>query len=155
MQASNTIEQLRNLFAQQANIELALLIGSRAVGRAREDSDWDFAVQWRWDIPWENALEYTETLRADLARLLQKAKHLLKAAGQDIPVSAYDAFVLLADIGQIPREQINDRNRAIGLRNRIVHDYMNIRMDVILDLVRNEQYGFIADFLLKPIDQAE
>jgi len=80
-----------------------------------------------------------------------KAKHLLKAAGQDIPVSAYDAFVLLADIGQIPREQITDWNRAIGLRNRIVHDYMNIRMDVILDLVQNEQYGFIADFLLKPI----
>ncbi len=80
-----------------------------------------------------------------------KAKHLLKAAGQDIPVSAYDAFVLLTDIGQIPREQISDWNRAIGLRNRIVHDYMNIRMDVILDLVRSEQYSFIADFLLKPI----
>lgn len=43
---------LRNFFAQQASIELALLIGSRAVGRAREDSDWDFAVQWRRDIPW-------------------------------------------------------------------------------------------------------
>ncbi len=84
-----------------------------------------------------------------------KAKHLLKAAGQVIPVSAYDAFVLLADIGQIPREQISDWNRAIGLRNRIVHDYMNIRMDVILDLVRNEQYGFIADFLLRPIGQTE
>ncbi len=51
MQASNAIEQLRNLFAQQANIELALLIGSRALGQAREESDWDFAVQWRRDIP--------------------------------------------------------------------------------------------------------
>lgn len=80
-----------------------------------------------------------------------KAKHLLKAAGKDIPVSAYDTFVLLVDIGQIPREQINDWNRAVGLRNRIVHDYMNIRIEVILDLVRNEQYSYIVDFLLKPI----
>lgn len=82
-----------------------------------------------------------------------KAKHLLKAAGQDkdIPVSAYDTFVLLADIGQIPREQISDWNRAVGLRNRIVHDYMNIRIEVILDLVRHEQYSYIVDFLLKPI----
>lgn len=82
-----------------------------------------------------------------------KAKHLLKAVGQDkdIPVSAYDTFVLLADIGQIPREQINDWNRAVGLRNRIVHAYMNIRIEVILDLVRNEQYSYIVDFLLKPI----
>ena len=82
-----------------------------------------------------------------------KAKHLLKAAGQDkdIPVSAYDTFVLLANIGQIPREQISDWNRAVGLRNRIVHDYMNIRIEVILDLVRHEQYSYIVDFLLKPI----
>lgn len=93
-------------------------------------------------------------LQVLIENAIGKAKHLLKAAGQDIPVSAYDAFVLLADIGQIPREQISDWNRAVGLRNRIVHDYMNIRMDVVLDLVRNEQYGFIADFLLKPIAQS-
>ena len=67
MQASNAFDQLRNLFAQQTNIELALLIGSRAVDRAREDSDWDFAVQWRRDIPWGDVLEYTEILRAELA----------------------------------------------------------------------------------------
>ena len=90
-------------------------------------------------------------LQVLIENAIGKAKHLLKAAGQDIPVSAYDAFVLLADIGQIPREQVSDWNRAVGLRNRIVHDYMNIRMDVVLDLVRNEQYSFIADFLLKPI----
>ena len=93
-------------------------------------------------------------LQVLIENAIGKAKHLLKAAGQDIPVSAYDAFVLLADIGQIPGEQVSDWNRAVGLRNRIVHGYMNIRMDIILDLVRNEQYGFIADFLLKPISQS-
>lgn len=84
-----------------------------------------------------------------------KAKHLLKAAGQDIPVSAYDTFVLLAEIGQVPREQLDDWNRAVGLRNRIVHDYMNIRMDVVLELVKSEQYRFIAEFLLRSITQPE
>ena len=93
-------------------------------------------------------------LQVLIENAIGKAKHLLKAAGQDIPVSAYDAFVLLADIGQIPHEQVSDWSRAVGLRNRIVHDYMNIRMDVVLDLVRSEQYGFITDFLLKPISQA-
>ena len=80
-----------------------------------------------------------------------KAKHLLKAAGQEIPVSAYDAFVLLAAIGRIQHEQLDDWNRAVGLRNRIVHDYMNIRMDVVLELVKDEQYRFIIEFLLRPI----
>ena len=82
-----------------------------------------------------------------------KAKHLLKAAGQEVPVSAYDAFDLLATIGQIQHEHLSDWNRAVGLRNRIVHDYMNIRMDVMLELVKDEQYRFIIEFLLRPITQ--
>lgn len=82
-----------------------------------------------------------------------KAKHLLKAAGQEIPVSAYDTFVSLAAIGQIQHDQLADWNRAVGLRNRIVHDYMNIRMDVMLELVQNKQYQFIIEFLLRPITQ--
>lgn len=82
-----------------------------------------------------------------------KTKHLLKAAGQEIPVSAYDAFVSLAAIGQIQHEQLDDWNRAVGLRNRIVHDYMNIRIDVVLELVKVEQYRFIIEFLLRPIPQ--
>lgn len=84
-----------------------------------------------------------------------KTKHLLKAAGQEIPISAYDAFVLLAEIGQLQHEQLSDWNRAVGLRNRIVHDYMNIRMDVVLELVKDEQYRFITEFLLRPITQPE
>ncbi len=80
-----------------------------------------------------------------------KAKHLLKAAGQEIPISAYDAFVLLAENGQVRHEQLGDWNQAVGLRNRIVHDYMNIRMEVVLGLVKSEQYRFITEFLLRPI----
>ena len=39
-----------------------------------------------------------------------------------------------------------------GIRNRIVHDYMNIDMALILDLVRTSQYAFIVDFLLQSIE---
>ncbi len=81
-----------------------------------------------------------------------KAKHLLKAAGIEPPISAYDAFILLVDIGKVEQAQLSNWNNAVGLRNRIVHDYMNIRMDVILDSVMSEQYRFIVDFLLSPIE---
>ncbi len=97
MQESNTIEQLRNLFAQQANIELALLIGSRALGEEREGSDWDFAVQWRRDIPWGNALEYTETLRADLARLVQTTQDQIDMV--DIPTARLAMRAVIAEEG--------------------------------------------------------
>lgn len=80
-----------------------------------------------------------------------KAKHLLKAAGEPVPVSAYDAFELLERLGAIDRDDLPAWNASIGLRNRIVHDYMNIDMSLVLELVRTERYRFVADFLLAPV----
>lgn len=78
-----------------------------------------------------------------------KAKQLLKARGDQVPFSAYDSFSALAGRGIVPEADLPSWNAAIGLRNRIVHDYMNIDMDLVLELVRNEQYRFVTNFLLK------
>ena len=80
-----------------------------------------------------------------------KAKHLLKAAGRQVPLSAYDGFLGLTEMGVVSAGDLTDWNAAIGLRNRIVHDYMNIDLQRVMELVKNEQYRFITDFLLKPI----
>ncbi|TWJ19311.1 type VII toxin-antitoxin system HepT family RNase toxin [Geobacter argillaceus] len=72
-----------------------------------------------------------------------KAKQLLKAAGEPVPVSAYDAFAVLCRRCVITDADLSAWNAAIGLRNRIVHDYMNIDME----LVRCEQYRFVSRFL--------
>ena len=81
-----------------------------------------------------------------------KAKQMLKALGKVPPISAYDSFASLSEFGIIPAMEILAWNAAIGLRNRIVHDYMNIDMARVLDLVRNEEYRFISDFLMKPFE---
>ena len=80
-----------------------------------------------------------------------KAKHMLKAAGEPVPVSAYDAFASLTRMGAIQDEALLRWNDVIGIRNRIVHDYMNIDMNIIKNLVKNEQYRFVVDFLESPI----
>jgi uncharacterized protein YutE (UPF0331/DUF86 family) len=80
-----------------------------------------------------------------------KAKQLLKAAAKQVPLSAYDSFLGLADLGIVKTGDLTLWNAAIGLRNRIVHDYMNIDMHRVLDLVKNGQYRFITEFLLAPI----
>jgi uncharacterized protein YutE (UPF0331/DUF86 family) len=80
-----------------------------------------------------------------------KAKQLLKASGKQVPLSAYDSFVALMQLGDIAEIELPAWNAAIGLRNRIVHDYMNIDLPRVLELVKNNQYQFITDFLLKPI----
>lgn len=80
-----------------------------------------------------------------------KAKHMLKAAGEPVPVSAYDAFASLARRRAVPAEELAKWNNVIGIRNRIVHDYTNIDMNVVFDLVREAKYRFVAEFLLRPI----
>jgi predicted nucleotidyltransferase len=62
------IESLRNMVTGENDLELAVLIGSRATGRATEQSDWDIAVRWRKGLDWMQQLAATERLRAQITR---------------------------------------------------------------------------------------
>ena len=77
-----------------------------------------------------------------------KSKQMLKAAGEPVPVSAYDTFTALARHGAIHENELPAWNAVIGLRNRIVHDYMNIDMARVLELVQFGRHEFVTAFLL-------
>ncbi|MEE9355788.1 MAG: DUF86 domain-containing protein [Methylococcaceae bacterium] len=87
-------------------------------------------------------------LQVLIENAIGKAKHLLKAAEVPVPISAYDTFAELIKQGYIPEHQKNQWNAIIGLRNKIVHDYMNINIETVLDLVRQNAYQPITHFLL-------
>ena len=80
-----------------------------------------------------------------------KAKQQLKARGETVPVSAYDAFAALARVGCIPTDSLPAWNAVIGLRNRIVHDYMNVDMEKIFAFLRAHGERPVLDFLLAPL----
>ncbi|MEI7613949.1 MAG: DUF86 domain-containing protein [Betaproteobacteria bacterium] len=88
-------------------------------------------------------------LQVLIENAIGKTKQKLKTYGEPVPVSAYDAFAALARHGEIAIEQLPEWNAVVGLRNRIVHDYMNIDMDRVLDWVAKERYQFVTDFLLR------
>lgn len=77
-----------------------------------------------------------------------KAKQTLKAAAEPVPVSAYDAFAALARCGGVREDELPAWNAVIGLRNRIVHDYMNVDMVRVLELVCLGRHEFVTAFLL-------
>lgn len=52
------------------HLEFAVLVGSRATGAARAESDWDIALQWSSELDWMTVLGLTETLRNKLAETL-------------------------------------------------------------------------------------
>lgn len=69
------LRQLRQkLQKRYPELEICALIGSRARGNHKHDSDWDFAIQWsnRDQSLW-STLEETEQLRQDLAKWLSCA----------------------------------------------------------------------------------
>ncbi len=68
-----------------------------------------------------------------------------------MPVSAYDSFASLHAKKQITDTQLQQWNAAVGLRNRIVHEYMNVDMTVVFALIEQQDYQFIVDFLRQPI----
>lgn len=86
---------------------------------------------------------------------IAKAKHLLKQAKQSVPVSAYDTFASLEQHGLISALELSKWNSVIGMRNRIVHDYMNIEMEVIYELIQNDRHEFIGAFLRQPMTSNE
>lgn len=103
-----------------------------------------------------NALEENGTLHALqvlIENAIGKAKHLLKASGQPVPVSAYDAMQDLARLGMLDGSQLAQWNAIVGLRNRIVHDYLNIDLPRVLELVRSRAWRFVTDFLQAPLPE--
>ena len=91
------------------------------------------------------------TLQILIENAIGKAKHTLKSQQKNIPISAYDTFEALAEIGVIPTNELKQWLSIIGLRNKIVHDDMNIDFSIILQLIKEKQYEIIISFLLQPI----
>ena len=77
-----------------------------------------------------------------------KAKVILKSQGHTVPVSAYDAFSKLHALGYINADQLRDWTAAIGMRNRIVHEYLNVSMTVVEEIIVKQYYQLQIDFLI-------
>lgn len=79
-----------------------------------------------------------------------KAKLTLKDNKQPVPVSAYDAFSALAQIGVISATSLARWNQLVGLRNRIVHDYLDLQMRIVYVGLRDGLHLPVVEFLSQP-----
>lgn len=60
-------DDLKKLLQSLPELELAILIGSQALGNAMPASDWDIAVRWEKHIQGSARLQYMEILRQKIA----------------------------------------------------------------------------------------
>jgi uncharacterized protein YutE (UPF0331/DUF86 family) len=104
-----------------------------------------------------NALERNGVLHALqvlVENAIGKAKRILKAANEPVPESAHDAFAALARVEHIAPGELPSWNAVIGLLNRIVRDYMNIDMNIVLGLVGQHRETPVVEFLLAPMPRS-
>lgn len=74
------------------------------------------------------------------------AKHWVKHKGLGIAHDAYASFVLLEQNGEYTSQELSWR-KIIGMRNALVHDYLNIDTDIILDVIRQQRYKQLVNFV--------
>jgi len=99
---------------------------------------------------------WTRVERKGAERLLQTlveacigvSKHWLKQQNKVLPTDAYSVFKKLMELQLIPAEDALEWQRIIGMRNAIVHDYLNLDEKIIKTIVVNKMYLKLQDFAL-------
>jgi uncharacterized protein YutE (UPF0331/DUF86 family) len=75
------------------------------------------------------------------------AKQYLKRKMAQIPSDAYQAFEKLVDLQIITRLELATWKKIIGLRNVLVHDYLNLKRELIETIINQQEYQQIVDFI--------
>ncbi len=99
---------------------------------------------------------WTRVERKGAERLLQTlveacigvSKHWLKQHNKVLPSDAYSVFEKLMELQLIPADDALEWQRIIGMRNAIVHDYLNLDEKVIKAIVVNKMYLKLQEFAL-------
>ncbi|QIR15064.1 type VII toxin-antitoxin system HepT family RNase toxin [Shewanella aestuarii] len=83
-------------------------------------------------------LEYRaaeRTLQVSIEACIGIAKHWAKALVGHTPQDAYQAFEILCQQGLQPVEELVSWRKVVGLRNALVHDYLNINPEIIRSVI--------------------
>ncbi len=93
------LKDLTSVFSVISELELAVLVGSRAIGTDCPGSDWDFAVQWVYGLGFMEQLAATEKLRKHLSLVLPADMEAIDLI--DLPTARLAMKALVAEEGVI------------------------------------------------------
>ena len=93
----NQLEVLKTLLQTIPELELAVLVGSRASGSATIHSDWDIAIRWEKHIQGLANLKSTEALRRKVAKAIHVHQDQIDFI--DIPTTQLTMRAVIAEEG--------------------------------------------------------
>lgn len=74
-------------------------------------------------------------LQVSIEACIGVAKHWARALAGHTPQDAYQAFEILAQRGELSPDTLIGWRKIIGLRNALVHDYLNIDPEIIRSVI--------------------
>jgi len=75
--------------------------------------------------------------------LIYEGKDINKTA----PVDTYQAFELLLGLGRLSHKELANWKRIIGMRNALVHDYLNVDRQIVLAVLQQRAYRQLLEFI--------
>jgi len=76
------------------------------------------------------------------------SKHWLKQQNKHLPSDAYSVFEKLTDLQLISVDDADEWKKIIGLRNAIVHDYLNLDEKLIRAIITEKMYLKLQHFAI-------
>lgn len=83
------------------------------------------------------------------------AKHWLKSLQKESGSHAYQTFVGLQNLNVISENELMEWRKIIGLRNSLVHGYLNIDRSIIKLIIKDKKYLTLLLFSQKAINALE
>ena len=81
------------------------------------------------------------------------AKHWIQTLKVPVRAEAYANFQILYDRKIINDEELRNWKKIIGLRNVLVHDYLNVDPDIIRGILNHQFYRMVNEFIDKAFQE--
>lgn len=95
-------------------------------------------------------LEYRaaeRSLQVSIEACIGIAKHWSKQKTGSRSIDAYQSFEQLSQAGEVSLDELKNWRKVIGLRNALVHDYLNIDPEIVRSIIKNHYYQQLFDFI--------
>jgi len=94
----------------------------------------------------EHRMTAERLLQVSIEAMLDTGNHIIAAEGLQAPLEYRDVFNILARSKVLPDALATRCQKMVGLRNRLVHEYMEIDHVIIYDIL-NQHLGDFEDYV--------